>query len=65
MNFTINGLFVARIYDTYGEVIDYTTHSDFVMLENIVRGDWEGCGYAKNFRIFNDKNEEILFDFVG
>ena len=58
-------LFTARIYDAYGEVIDYTTHSDSAMLENIVRGDWEGCDYAKTFRIFNEKNEEILFDFVG
>ena len=65
MNFTTATLFTARIYDAYGEVIDYTTHSDSAMLENIVRGDWEGCEYAKEFRIFNEKNEEVAFDFIG
>lgn len=65
MNFTTETLFTARIYDAYGEVIDYTTHSDVVMLENIVRTDWEGSDYAKSFRIFNEKNEEITFDFFG
>lgn len=65
MNFTTATLFTARIYDAYGEVIDYTTHSDVAMLENIVRGDWEGSDRAKYFRIFNKKNEEIVFDFIG
>ena len=65
MNFTTETLFTARIYDAYGEVIDYTTHSDVVMLENIVRTDWEGSDYAKSFRIFNEKNEEVTFDFLG
>ena len=65
MNFTTATLFTARIYDVYGEVIDYTTHSDSAMLENIVRADWEGSDYAKSFRIFNEKNEEITFDFFG
>ena len=65
MNFTTATLFTARIYDCYGEVIDYTTHSDSAMLENIVRGDWEGSDYANSFRIFNEKNEEVAFDFLG
>lgn len=65
MNFTTATLFTARIYDAYGEVIDYTTHSDCVMLENIVRGDWEGSDHAHSFRIFNEKNEEVTFDFIG
>jgi hypothetical protein len=62
MNFTTETLFTARIYDCYGEVIDYTTHSNAVMLENIVRGDWEGSDYAKSFTIFNEKNEEVVVD---
>ena len=65
MNFTTANLFVARIYDAYGEVIDYTTHSDVAMLENIVRGDWEGSDYARSFRIFNQHEEEIAFDTIG
>lgn len=65
MNFTTATLFTARIYDAYGEVIDYTTHSDSAMLENIVRGDWEGSDFAKSFRIFNEKNEEVAFDTIG
>ena len=64
MNFTTATLFTARIYDVFGEVIDYTTHSDEVMLENIVRGDWEGSDWAVSFTIFNDKNEEIVSDKI-
>ena len=65
MNFTTATLFTARVYDAYGEVIDYTTHSDSAMLENIVRGDWEGCEYAKSFTIFNQDGMEIVSDFIG
>ena len=65
MNFTTATLFTARIYDVFGEVIDYTTHSDSAMLENIVRGDWEGSDFAVSFRIFNEKNEEVAFDTIG
>ena len=64
MNFTTATLFTARIYDVFGEVIDYTAHSDAVMLENIVRGDWEGSDWAVSFTIFNDKNEEIVSDEI-
>lgn len=64
MNFTTTPLFTARIYDTFNEVLDYTTHSDAAMLENIVRGDWEGCDFAKWFVITNEKNEEITVDLI-
>ena len=65
MNFTTTTLFTARIYDAYGEVIDYTTHSDVVMLENIVRGDWEGCDYAKDFAIFDAEGVCVVADFIS
>jgi hypothetical protein len=65
MNFTTATLFTARIYDVFGEVIDYTTHSDAAMLENIVRGDWEGSDWAVSFTIFNDKNEEVVSDEIA
>ena len=65
MNFTTATLFTARIYDVYGEVIDYTTHSDVAMLENIVRGDWEGSGRAKTFAIFDQDGNEIVSDSIN
>jgi len=65
MNFTTNALFTARIYDVYGEVIDYTTHSDVAMLENIVRGDWEGSGHAKTFAIFDEEGVAVVADFIS
>jgi hypothetical protein len=64
MNFTTENLFIARIYDAYGEVIDYTTHSDAAMLENIVRGDWEGSDYATEFRIFDQNGNELVNDLI-
>ena len=64
MNFTTENLFTARIYDIYGEVIDYTTHSDVAMLENIVRGDWEGSDHATEFRIFDQNGNELLNDLI-
>ena len=65
MNFTTNALFTARIYDVYGEVIDYTTHSDAEMLENIVRGDWEGSDYAHTFTIFNQEGIAVVGDLIS
>ena len=65
MNFTTATLFTARIYDVYGEVIDYTTHSDSAMLENIVRGDWEGSGHAHTFTIFNQEGIAIVGDTIS
>ncbi len=64
MNFTTENLFTARIYDIYGEVIDYTTHSDVAMLENIVRGDWEGSDHATEFRIFDQNGNELVNDLI-
>ena len=65
MNFTTTPLFTARIYDVYGEVIDYTTHSDAEMLENIVRGDWEGSDHAHTFTIFNQEGLAVVGDFIS
>ena len=65
MNFTTATLFTARVYDAYGEVIDYTTHSDSAMLENIVRGDWEGSNHAKSFTIFDQDGNEIVSDLIN
>ena len=64
MNFTTENLFTARIYDIYGEVIDYTTHSDVAMLENIVRGDWEGSDHATEFRIVDQNGNELVNDLI-
>ena len=64
MNFTTATLFTARIYDCYGEVIEYTTHSNAVMLENIVRGDWEGSDHATEFRIFDQNGNELVNDLI-
>lgn len=57
--------YVARIYDIYDEVLEVTYHDDLDMLENIVRGDWDGCPVAKWFDIHNKENQQIVFDFVA
>lgn len=54
--------YTARIYDTYNEMIEAHYHHDPVMLENIVRGDWEDCPVARWFAIYNDNDEEIVWD---
>ena len=64
MNFTTTPLFIARIWDCYGEQIDYTTHHDLDMLENIVRGDWEGSDYATSFTILDSEGNELLHDEI-
>ena len=63
MQFTTESLFIARIYDAYGEVIDYTTHSDSAMLENIVRGDWEGSRHAAEFTIMTPSGKLLVHDY--
>jgi hypothetical protein len=64
MNFTTTPLFIARIYDCYGELIGYTTHSNAAMLENIVRGDWEGSDHATEFRIVDQNGNELVNDLI-
>ena len=64
MNFTTENLFTARIYDIYGEVIGYTTHSNAATLENIVRGDWEGSDHAHEFRIVDQNGNELVNDLI-
>jgi len=65
MNFTTTPLFTARVYDAYGEQIGYTTHSNAVMLESIVRGDWEGSDHAHTFTIFDEKGVAIVGDVIS
>ena len=64
MNFTTENLFIARIYDIYGEVIGYTTHSNAATLESIVRSDWEGSDHATEFRIVDQNGNELVNDLI-
>ena len=64
MNFTTRPLLIARIYDMYGEVLGYTTHSNAATLESIVRSDWEGSDHATEFRIVDQNGNELVNDLI-
>ena len=64
MNFTTRPLFIARIYDMYGEVLGYTTNSNAATLESIVRSDWEGSDHATEFRIVDQNGNELVNDLI-
>jgi len=60
-------LFIARIWDAWEQEIDSTCHNDLAMLENIVRGDWEGSDHARSFTIYENKlgGRSLVHDIIG
>lgn len=54
--------YVARVWDQYGCEIESHYHHDRDMLENIVRGDWDGSDHAYSFTILTMTGNEIMHD---